>query len=364
MRTRKGDSIPKKLKRLIMAAGLQDLDVEGKFVAIKAHMGEAGNVSFLKPVYARTIADTVTELGGKPFVTDCSTLYPGLRSNAVDHAHCAELNGFNSISCGCPVVIGDGLRGSDEVALPVPGQDSLLEEAYIGSAIVQADVLISLSHTKGCTAAAYGGAIKNLGMGCASRAGKAVQHAEGVPAVKPDDCVGCGTCIPACGQHAISLVNRKAYIDDSCLGCGHCIAYCHRFAIRPTFTNNYANLQLRMAEYAAALCASKPNQMLHIAIAIDVTPQCDCFGDNDAPIVPNIGMFASTDPVALDQAATDAICAAPQVESSVLPERHAAAPDGMNHLHAINPSSDWELQLAHAEELGAGTRDYELVEVR
>lgn len=366
MRLAQHDTMPKKLTRLIEAAGLADLDLSGKFVAIKTHIGEEGNVTFLRPLYTRVIADAVTAAGGTPFVTDCSTLYPGLRNNAVDHHRCAELHGFTSTSCGCPFIVGDGLRGTDEVVLPVPqGPDeNQLTEAYIGSTIMQADVVISLTHAKGSSAPCFGGVIKNLGMGCASRAGKAVQHADGIPWVDLDRCIGCGRCIPSCGQKAISLVDGKAHISNACLGCDHCIPYCRLYALRPKWSSNYNSLNLRMAEYTAALCAAKPGAMLHVAIAIDITPNCDCFTDNNPPIVPNVGLFASMDPVALDQAVADAICAQEPISTSVLPELHEKAPEGLDHLHALNPDSDWELQLEHAAELGAGTREYELVEVR
>lgn len=366
LRLAQHDTIPDKFRRLLDASGLADLDLDGKFVAIKTHIGEEGNVTFLRPLYTRVIADAVRELGGTPFVTDCSTLYPGLRSNAVEHHQCAELHGFTSIACGCQFIAGDGLRGTDEAILPIPqgSGENQLTEAYIGSAIMNADIIISLTHSKGCTAPCYGGVIKNLGMGCASRAGKAQQHADGMPQVDVDKCIGCGKCIPACGQKAISIVDGKAHISDACLGCSHCIPYCRIYALRPRFSRIYNNLNLRMAEYAAALCTAKPGALFHVAIAIDITPTCDCFTDGAPPMVPDVGMFASMDPVALDQAVADAICAQEPIPTSTLPELHEKAPEGMDHLHALNPGSDWELQLEHAAELGIGTREYELVEVK
>ena len=368
MRTKKGQSIPDKLKRLVREAGLEKLDLDGKFVAIKTHFGELGNVSYLKPAYARALAEEVKRLGGRPFITDCNTLYIGMRANALDHLQCAEMNGFNSVSCGAPIVIADGIRGGDEVEVPVPGSDSpdvetVLDKAFIGRAIADADVLITLTHSKGCMASGFAATLKNLSMGCASRAGKAFQHSQGILFVNPDTCIGCGKCRANCGQAAIDMVDKHAVVNENCLGCGHCIAYCPTGAIRPLKRNGGRDLQLRMAEYASAVVASKPQQCFFVCVAIDITPGCDCFKDNDAPVVPNVGMFASTDPVAIDQAVADAICAQPINAGTALPDAHAAFEGETDHWNALHPHAEWKLQIEHAEELGTGTRNYELIEM-
>lgn len=360
MRVMPDDSVPAKIARLMQAAGFEALDIEDKYVAIKTHFGEDGNVSHLKPAYTRAIASEVDRLGGKPFVTDCSTLYVGMRNDMIDHLACAALNGFNRQSCGCEVIIGDGLRGDNEVAVPIP-DGQYLKEALIGRTIMDADLLLTLTHAKGCTAAAYGGVLKNISMGCASRAGKMVMHSKGMPRVVPEACIGCWKCLKVCAHDAIDMLRGKAFINERCVGCGHCISYCLRKGIVPAWNRNWEDMQLKMAEYAAAVVHAK--QCFHVVVAIDITPQCDCFAGNDSPMVPNVGMFASIDPVALDQAVTDRICAQPALENSVLPERHAAREEELDHLHAINPSSDWELSLSHAEALHAGTRKYRLVEV-
>ena len=166
-----GDSLPTKLKKLLRRAGIGQLDMEGKFVAIKMHFGELGNVSFLRPNYARAVVDVVKELGGKPFLTDCNTMYPGSRKNALEHLECAWQNGFTPLTVGCPLMIGDGLKGTDDVLVPVQGGE-YVKNAKIGRAIMDADVFISLTHFKGHEMTGFGGAIKNIGMGCGSRAGK------------------------------------------------------------------------------------------------------------------------------------------------------------------------------------------------
>ena len=185
-----GTSLLDKLRRVCIAAGIKDIDMDGKFVAIKMHFGELGNLAFLRPNYAKVVADLCKEQGGLPFLTDCNTLYPGSRKNALDHLDCANLNGFNPISTGCQIIIGDGLRGTDEVEVPVVNGE-YCKTAFIGHAIMDADVFISLTHFKGHESTGFGGAIKNIGMGCGSRAGKMQQHASGKPSVREKLCRGC-----------------------------------------------------------------------------------------------------------------------------------------------------------------------------
>ena len=221
-----GTSQLDKLKKLCIAAGIKDIDMEGKFVAIKMHFGELGNMAFLRPNYAKVVADLCKEQGGLPFLTDCNTLYPGSRKNALEHLDCANLNGFNSVTTGCQIIIGDGLRGTDEMEVPVVNGE-YCKTALIGRAIMDADIFISLSHFKGHEATGFGGAIKNIGMGCGSRAGKMQQHASGKPAINKELCRGCHRCSKECGSDAIIYENKKSVIDyDKCKGCGRCIGAC------------------------------------------------------------------------------------------------------------------------------------------
>lgn len=162
-----GDGLPAKLKKLIRAAGVGQIDMDGKFVAIKLHFGELGNISYLRPNYARAVADVVKELGGKPFLTDCNTMYPGSRKNALEHLECAWENGFTPLTVGCPILIGDGLKGTEIFAVPMVGGPRYVKEAKIGRAIMDADVFISLTHFKGHEMTGFGGAIKNIGMAAA-----------------------------------------------------------------------------------------------------------------------------------------------------------------------------------------------------
>ena len=198
-----GTSLLEKLRRVCIAAGIKDIDMDGRFVAIKMHFGELGNLAFLRPNYAKVVADLCKEQGGMPFLTDCNTLYPGSRKNALEHLSCAQLNGFWPMTTGCQVIIGDGLRGTDEVEVPVPNGE-YCKTAKIGRAIMDADVFISLTHFKGHESTGFGGALKNIGMGCGSRAGKMEQHAAGKPAVQEGLCRGCHRCAKECGSDAIT----------------------------------------------------------------------------------------------------------------------------------------------------------------
>ena len=352
------ENLQQKLTRLMKTAGMGEIDFDNKYVAIKLHFGEPGNLAFLRPNWAKTVADFIKERGGKPFLTDCNTLYVGGRKNALDHLDSAMLNGFNPMTTGCQIIIADGLKGNDEAVVPVVGGE-LVKEAKIGRAVMDADVFVSLSHFKGHEQAGFGGALKNIGMGCGSRAGKMEQHNAGKPHVEQDRCVGCGMCTSICAHSAITVTDKKASIDHGkCLGCGRCIAICPCNAIDVDWDETTTKLSIKMAEYAKAVVDGRP--CFHICLAIDVSPNCDCHSENDAAIVPNVGMFASFDPVALDMACVDAVNAQP-------PLRGSAAADGdhddHDHFHRIHPDTDWEACLAHAEKLGLGSREYELVKI-
>ena len=384
LHTHMGDGLPNKLKRLIKAAGIGQIDFENKFVAIKMHLGEPGNLSYLRPNYARAVVDVVRELGGKPFITDCNTLYVGDRKNALDHLDSAYANGFNPFQTGCHTIIADGLRGLDEVEVPVKGGE-YVKNAKIGRALMDADVVISLTHFKGHEQAGFGGAMKNLGMGGGSRAGKMEQHAAGKPSVSQKRCIGCRQCEKICAHSAFSFdqthehefANGKvrevhvASIDHSkCVGCGRCIAVCNQDAIRPDYNQAAEVLNYKIAEYTKAIVDGRP--CFHISLAIDVSPNCDCHDENDKPIVGDIGFFASFDPVALDQACIDAVQAAAALpdteythmhdkleEAGELDEAHAD-----DKFHITHPDTDWKSCIDHAEMIGIGTHEYELIRVK
>ena len=364
LRALPGTNLLIKLQKLAVAAGLDNLPLDKRFAAIKIHFGEPGNLSYLRPNYAKVLADAIRERGGKPFVTDCNTLYAGRRKDALEHIDSAFENGYTPYSCGCHVIIADGLKGTDDVEVPVAGGE-YVKNAKIGRAIIDADVIISLNHFKGHEQTGFGGAIKNIGMGCGSRAGKMEQHSCGKPYIKTDKCVGCRFCAKQCAHGAIRFgEDHKASIDESrCVGCGRCIGVCAHNAVSPRNDAAPAELCKRMAEYAKAVLDGRPQ--LHISLVVDVSPYCDCHGENDLAVIPNVGMFASADPVALDQACADACNAMPVIPGSLLDEHlHDETCRGGDHFHTISPNTDWEVCLAHAEKLGIGTRRYELVTIK
>ena len=357
-RCRIGVSQLDKLRKLLEQSEFSQIDFDGKFVAIKLHFGELGNLSFLRANYAKVVADFIKERGGKPFITDCNTLYVGSRKNALEHMDTAYLNGYSPFSTGCHVIIADGLKGSDDIEVPVAGGE-YCKTARIGRAVMDADIVISLAHFKGHEEAGFGGALKNIGMGCGSRAGKEEMHSSGKPVVDQDKCIGCGKCIENCAHNGPHIENGKCTIlKYKCTGCARCISVCPMHAIHPDFGIANEVLNCKIAEYAKAVVDGRPS--FHIALALDVSPSCDCEAFNDVAMVPNVGMFASFDPVALDTACADKINAQPANPNSVIAHAHDHPHD---HFAAAHPDTDWRAAVEHGEAIGLGTTHYELIEV-
>ncbi|HHY91878.1 MAG TPA: DUF362 domain-containing protein [Firmicutes bacterium] len=355
MRTRAEHSLLDKVDRLFAAAGFASLIAPGDFVALKVHVGEAGNTTYVRPQFVRRVVDEVKAAGGKPFLTDCNTLYRGSRANAVDHLQTAVENGFGWAQVGAPVIIADGLTGRDYVEVEVGGKH--FQKVKIGSAAYHADTLIALSHFKGHEAVGFGGALKNIGMGLGSRAAKQMMHSDLKPQVLIDKCTACGRCTRWCPQQAITLVERHSAINEAvCIGCGECTITCPVGAIRINWKTSPEAIQEKIIEHAYGVLKDKAGKAGFITFIMDVTPECDCASWSDAPLVPNIGILASRDPVAIDQAAADLILAAPGLAGTRLGE-HTAAPD---KFRTVYPHIDWHVQLAYAEQLGLGTRTYHL----
>ena len=358
MHTSFKENLPQKLERLIKTAGIGDIDFKNKYAAIKIHFGEPGNLAFLRPNYAAVVVKVIKELGGKAFLTDCNTLYVGGRKNALDHLDAAYTNGFSPFSTGCHVIIADGLKGTDEALVPVEGGE-YVKEAKIGQAVMDADIFISLNHFKGHEATGFGGALKNIGMGCGSRAGKMEMHSAGKPYVRPKKCIGCGRCIKICAHDAPVITDGKAEIDhNKCVGCGRCIGICPMDAIRAANDESNDILNCKIAEYSKAVLADRPH--FHISLVIDISPNCDCHSENDIPIVPDVGMFASFDPVALDVACADAVNRQPVISDSQLAHMPHVHHD---HFTDSAPQTNWKTCVEHAEKIGIGTREYELIEI-
>ena len=362
MRVRADESLLSKLKRLIKKAGIDKIDFNNKYVAIKVHFGEPGNLAFLRANFSKVVADMVKELGGKPFLTDCNTLYVGRRKNAIDHIEAAYENGYTPFSTGCQVIIGDGLKGTDEAIVPIKNGE-VLKEAKIGQAVMDADIIISLNHFKGHESTGFGGALKNLGMGCGSRAGKMEMHNSGKPEINKSACKACRICIKSCAHDAISYdENGIASIDnEKCVGCGRCLGSCNFDAIRNISTSANDELNKKMAEYTQAVVQDRAN--FHINIINNVSPFCDCHGSNDMAIIPDVGMMASFDPVAIDVASADKCNEMPIMPNSRLTDikKHDEGCDVFSHSH---PDTDWKVCTSHAAKIGVGSEEYTLIEMK
>jgi uncharacterized protein len=359
MRTSFKENLPEKLERLLGHLDLDTAIPDRSLVAIKLHFGEKGNTAFIRPLLVRRVVDHIRSLGGRPFLTDANTLYSGSRGNSVSHLETAVENGFAYSVVNAPLIIADGMRGASCVEVEI--NQETIGTAYIGREIAASDVLISLAHFKGHELSGFGGTIKNLGMGCASRRGKMAQHADLSPKVKAKKCIGCGECAAHCAQSAIAMEEEKARIHpESCVGCGECILVCPNGAISVRWNADVPRFQKKMAEYTLAVLAGKEERAVFVNVLTQISPACDCHGYNDAPIVQDLGFMASRDPVAIDQASVDMINAQPGLNHSCL---EGGKGPGEDKFRSVYPQIDWTIQLNHAERIGLGSRTYELITI-
>lgn len=354
------ESLPRKVRRIFDQAAFPRLLGKEELVAIKIHFGESGNLGFIHPVLVRQVVDKVKENGGKPYLVDTNTLYVGSRANSVDHLETALKNGFSYATVGAPLIIADGLLGKNFVEVEINKKH--FHKVKIGSDIFNAPSMIVMSHVKGHIATGFGGAIKNLGMGCSNRGGKQMMHSVVKPEVNGEKCTGCGVCLKWCPVEAITQKNKrgKAEIDRGlCIGCGECTAACQYEAIKIRWQSETDQLQERMVEFALGAVQNKKKKTGYINFLINVTPDCDCHPWSDAPVIPDVGILASSDPVALDQASLDLINRQTGLVGTKLITNYAP---GQDKFSGIRDTIDHNVQLRYAEEIGLGVRSYELIE--
>lgn len=353
-----------KIKKLFDKANIKGILNEGDLTALKIHFGELGGDGYINPVFVRQVVDKVREANANPFLTDTNTLYTGSRSNAVDHLNTAVMHGFAPGVINAPVIISDGLKGENVKNIKINKKH--FKEAKIAGGIVDADSMIVLSHFKGHEMAGFGGAIKNLAMGCANPEGKRDQHSPR-PTVNKDKCVGCKKCIGVCPKEAISLEEKKSFIDKAkCIGCGECMTVCPVKAIEMNTKEESLIFIEKLTEYAYGAVKNKKNKVFYMNFVINVTPDCDCVPWSDTPIVPDIGILASKDPVALDEACYDLVNKSIALYNNFLRDRNEKSNctcEGHDKFKLMRDNTFGELQLSYGEEIGLGSRDYKLIEI-
>jgi len=355
------ENLPQKLSRLVKKAGIKKILSKKDIIAIKLHFGEQGNTSFIRPIYIRQLIQTIRKTKATPFLTDANTLYVGTRSDGVSHIKTAVENGFSYSSMdGAPVIIADGLFGTSETMVQV--NLNHCNNVYIGSEIINANALISVAHFKGHELSGFGGTLKNLGMGCASRRGKLDQHSNVSPKIKRKSCIGCAQCVEHCPGQAISLKEKKAYINkDLCIGCAECIVRCPTQSININWNQTVPVFMEKMMEYTKGVLKNKTNKALFINFITDIAPKCDCLSYSESPIVSDVGVVVSMDPVAIDQASADLVNRQSALPNSVL---RCNLNPGEDKFKGLYPSVDWEHQLEYAEKIGLGTREYTLKRIK
>jgi hypothetical protein len=355
MRSVKKESLVKRVGKLLKHAGLAKAIDDGDLVAIKMHFGEEGNTGFVHPVFIREVVRRVRKHGGKPFLTDCNTLYRGKRANSVDHITCAVRNGFSFATVNAPIIIADGLSGSDGVDVPVSGSKHF-DSVRIGAAAVHADAMVVVSHVKGHEATGFGGAMKNIGMGLGTRAAKQRMHSDLKPQVIAEKCTACKRCAKSCPVHAIRIINKVAVIDyELCYGCGECVAACPNGAIAIQWKTEPDAIQEKIVEHCAGALAEKDGKVIYLSFVTNVSPDCDCWDFSDASVVADVGVLASSDLVAIDQAAYDMVVGAKGLPGS----RGEGMAEGSDKFREIT-GIDGTIAIRYAEQMGLGTRGYEL----
>ena len=349
IKTANGDSVEalkKKFAALLEKSGALDFISAEESGVVKIHFGEEGNTGYVRPEYVGVLSEAVRKKGASFVLADTNTLYKGRRMESAEHTRLALDHGFTPAVAGAEVLIPDEKTEGRTAKLDI--DQEFVKTAKVLRLFIDADFLINVAHFKGHMMTGYGGALKNIGMGCASREGKLEQHTDISPVVYTGTCIGCGKCAEICPAEAIVLREKKAAVDSSkCIGCANCIAVCPTEAITVEWEAGGGTIQEKMVEYAKAVLDRQKGRALHINFAVKITKECDCLAKDDPRIAPDIGILSSPDPVSLDKACLDLTIKA----------------CGRDILKEVHPKRDGMKQLEHAREIGLGSLDYELIEI-
>ncbi len=355
LRVAEGAGLLDKLERLLKASGAGDLLSNAHFTGLKLHFGEEGNTAFIRPLFVKRIAEYCERVGTRPFLFDTTALYSGARANAVDYIQTAMQHGFNF---GYPILIADGFFGNEKQDVEI--EKKHFQSVSIARLIFSLDAMVAISHFKGHLLSGFGGAIKNIAMGCASKEGKLSMHSTVAPYIETTSCTACGLCAQYCPAGAIT-VDKYAVIDEErCIGCGACLAHCRDHAVKIKWDVDLKPFQEKLAEYCYGVTRVKQGSILYVNFLLNITPACDCFPRSDAPIVPDIGILASRDPVAIDKASCDKVNSSIGLEGSALKGAFGKGDDKWKDLY---PRVDWGYGLSYAEKIGVGEQAYTLQEV-
>lgn len=353
------ESLVSKLSKLFYTSGFHEMLKPDDLTAIKLHFGEEGNTGFIRPIYIRKLVQEIKKTKAKPFLTDANTLYVGTRANSVDHLKTALHNGFSYTTVEAPIIIADGLTGKSYLEIPIAGKH--FQSVKIGSEVMYADAMIAVSHVKGHMLTGYGGSFKNVGMGLGSRSGKQMMHSAILPQITEANCAKCQQCVKWCPEDAIIIMAESSKIDhEKCIGCGECVVTCRNKAININWRSESKVIMEKMVEYSLGVIQGREEKMGYINFVMNVTPDCDCCGWSDTAIVPDVGILASKDPVAIDQASIDLINQQTGLANSALKSNFQPGEDKFQGIH---PDIDGKHLLNYAEELGLGSRKYELIKI-
>lgn len=337
--------LSKKTDRVFAKLGLDGSIAKESFVALKIHFGEAGNKGYIRPSWLKHTIHRIKQKTSRAYITDTNVLYTGRRSNAPEHLQLAAGHGFSLPKLHIPVIIADGLIGRDEEEVEV--NFPRIKMTKLARAFMNTDYLVSFAHFTGHLLSGFGGTLKNLGMGCASRAGKLDQHSVVNPRINADVCSNCMTCIEYCPVDAIVQgEGSTVIIDEKCIGCGECLVVCAVGAVKMQWDQDVIRFQEKMAEYACSVGKQFEGKLACLNFLLNVTKNCDCMAKEEPAVVEDVGIVCSADPVAVDKASVDLI-------------NQSYSKDLFLEIHKV----DWSVQLQHAQEVGLGNMSYELIEL-